>query len=114
MTMSAAADTVADSGVVTAGESASSAPPSHTGNSRTPAPSTTFTSSPVQIYGIPVGVVILANKDIYPFKRACYKALPQVEKIVFRGVEPSIDSGYQRIHVQTEVAAAIVDGNAQN
>ena len=80
----------------TAEESASSAPPSHTVTTRTSALSTIFTTSPVQIYGIPVSVVIviLTNKDIYPFKRVCYKALPQVEKIVFRGVEPSIDSGH--------------------
>ena len=68
---------------------------------------------PAQKYGTPVGIVILPNKEINSFKIACYKALPHVKKIVNRGVDPHLsnDSGYKKIHVPTEVAAAIVDGN---
>ena len=61
-----------------------------------------------------MGVVILSNKDIQPFRQACSKALPHVKRFFFRGIDPHIsrNSGFKQIHVQTEVAAAIVNGNA--
>ena len=78
----------------------------------------TYSSTSVQKqkYGTPVGVVILSNKDIHPFKEACSKALPHLKKITNRGIDPyphdsGTRSGYKQIHVPTEVAAAIVDGN---
>mmetsp|Transcript_26676 Transcript_26676/g.32871 ORF Transcript_26676/g.32871 Transcript_26676/m.32871 type:complete len:556 (+) Transcript_26676:54-1721(+) len=84
-----------------------------TSSSEASSPSSSTATISVQKYGTPVGVVILSNKDIHPFKEACYKALPQLKKIANRGVDPHIsrDSGYKQIHVSTEVAAAIVDGN---
>eukprot|EP00979_Chaetoceros_neogracilis_P004264 scaffold751_cov154-Chaetoceros_neogracile.AAC.5 len=69
---------------------------------------------PVQKYGTPVGVVVLPNKDIQPFRQAIQEALPHLKRIYYRGVDPCIsrDDEFKQIHVQTEVAAAIVDGNA--
>lgn len=68
---------------------------------------------PIQKYGTPVGVVILPNKDIQPFRQAIQEALPHLKRIHYRGVDPctSRDNDYKQIHVQTEVAAAIGDGN---
>ena len=69
-------------------------------------------SPPIQKYGTPVGVVILPNKDIQPFRQAIQEALPHLKRIHYRGVVPctSRDNDYKQIHVQTEVAAAIGDG----
>jgi DNA (cytosine-5)-methyltransferase 1 len=74
----------------------------------------TGVAATIQKYGTPVGVVILPNKDIQPFHQACHEALPHLKMIYYRGVDPHISksSGFKQIHVQTEVAAAIVDGNA--
>jgi len=69
-----------------------------------------------QKYGTPVGVVILPNPSIQPFKTAIRNAsvpgLTEDQPIAFRGVDPHTVEGYKQIHVSTEVAASLMDGNA--
>ena len=80
--------------------------------------------TPVQKYGTPVGAVILPGSYIEAFHKECRKAFPEVKNLQFRGVEkyhePAASQrnegeatvAYKAIHVQTEVAASLLDGNA--
>ncbi len=78
---------------------------------------------PMQKYGTPVGAVILPGSCIESFYRECQTALPEIKNLKFRGVEnhdkvgsktirESAEVAYKAIHVQTEVAASLLDGDS--
>ena len=90
--------------------------------SLTPLESIIPEGTPMQEHGTPVGAVILPGPRIQAFFMECQEAFPEVKKIRFRGVENyhgpretrtngNADVKYKAIHVQTEVAASLVDGN---
>jgi len=80
--------------------------------------------TPIQKYGVPVGAVVLPGPCIQSFHEECRNAFPEVKRLGFRGVGnchgPStkdiegdaVDENYKAIHVQTEVAASLLDGDA--
>jgi DNA (cytosine-5)-methyltransferase 1 len=80
--------------------------------------------TPMQKYGVPVGAVVLPGPCIQSFHEECRKAFPEVKSLGFRGVEnhhgptakkiegDAVEVNYKAIHVQTEVAASLLDGDA--
>lgn len=73
----------------------------------------------MQKHGIPVGAVVLPGPCISSFHKECRKAFPEAKHLRFRGMEnhdaPSTTANnnttYKAIHVQTEVAASLLDGD---
>ena len=73
----------------------------------------------MQKHGTPVGAVVLPGPCIESFHRECQMVFPEIKNLQFRGVEPATNktNGYacktcKTIHLQTEVVASILDGDA--
>ncbi len=76
--------------------------------------------TPKQEYGTPVGAVILPGPCIEDFYKKCKETFPEAKHLRFRKVENhqgSTETGqdngtFKAVHVQSEVAAALIDGDA--
>ena len=78
--------------------------------------------TPKQEFGTPVGAVILPGPCIEGFYKKCKETFPEVKNLKFRKVmnhqgstETVQDAvALKAVHVQSEVAAALMDGDAPN